>query len=283
MPSAFPSAPRRSRLLSPVLLLLFAAHAAAQPLTLAQADAAVASASHGKAHAARLFAGPAGLVGVVLADNPVTHMGDIAWLTPDGRQIIPGQLLSLDGSDLTLAAKYDQGVLLRPSEVVKEASRPESKAILMGTSGPTLTVLFDPNCIYCNLAYAALTKEAQAAHVRVRFVMVGTLKETSIPRSASILAAADRAAALNQNETTFDKAQEEGGYPVDSVIPAAEKATVESNNDLFRRSGIFGTPAVLYCSQAAHAVKSVNGLPSDFHALIADASETACATTAGSK
>jgi thiol:disulfide interchange protein DsbG len=239
-------------------------------LSLAQANAVVASASHGNAHALSVFQGRDGLIGVVYAGTGGAK--GIVWLTPHGEAVITdGHLVDQQGADLTRQAMYTQGVLASPAEALTAAMAPARMAIRVGAHGPVLAVLFDPNCAYCHQLYAALSSAAVANDVQVRYVVVGTLKATSIPRAASILADRDPAKALAMNETDFDTTKEEGGYPVAKVIRADIKAAVESNNGLFNHTGAVGTPTILYCDKATGTARMRQGIPADIATFIAQA------------
>jgi len=250
-----------------------AAHTQQFPtLSLAQANAAVQSASNGQAHVLRVFRGEDGLVGVII-EGPA-HNQNVAWLTTHGKAVvIEGTLIGSTGQNLTQSAMYSQGLLLKPDEAIKQAASVSAHGILVGTKGPVITVFFDPNCIYCHLLYKALAAQVDAGKVRVRYVVVGTLKPSSIPRAVSMLAAVDPAKALALDEAGYDKAHEEGGYPIAKHLSATLQADVEANNVLFSKSGAHGTPAILYCSKSAKAAQFAEGVPGDIAAFVADTAE----------
>jgi thiol:disulfide interchange protein DsbG len=244
-------------------------------LSLAQADDAIHFASHGVAHAKKLFSGPDGLVGVVIEDANKGHA--IVWLTPHGEAVLNGAVIDLKGADLSRAAMFSQGLLLSPARVLQEAAEPSHQGIVVGTAGPLITVLFDPNCIFCHQLYLKLQPEVAAGHVRVRYVVVGTLKETSVPRAVSLLAAKDRTTALQTDEDAFDTVHEEGGYPIAPVLNPALKSVVEANNALFAKSGAVGTPATFYCAKSTKDAQVTMGMPVDINTYIAQAADTGSA------
>ncbi|MGH8159367.1 MAG: thioredoxin fold domain-containing protein [Rhodanobacter sp.] len=238
-------------------------------LSLAQARAVVASASKGQAVATSVFEGVDGLVGAVYTGAGGAR--GIVWLTDQGNAVLDGTLLGRDGSDLTKEAMYAHGLLLTPQAALVKALGSASRGINVGNAGPLITVFFDPNCTYCHIFYNALTPKIAAGKVRVRYVAVGTLKPTSIPRAASILGAPEPVKALAQDESGFDNANEEGGFPIDAKVSDSMKAVVTSNNDLFKQTGLAGTPAILYCSKASADVQLLSGIPSDVEAFVAAA------------
>lgn len=236
-------------------------------LSLAQANSVIASASHGQAHVLKVFRGPDGLIGTVIEGSSKTP--GIAWLTPHGNAVVSGStLIGPGGNDLTRAAMFSQGLFLRPAAILEQAAAPAARGILVGTGGPRITVFFDPNCVYCHQLYLALNPQMAAGKLRVRFVVVGTLKESSIPRAASLLAAKDPAQALNLDETDFDVKSEEGGYPIAADLDPVLKLAVEANNTLFSHTGLEGTPAIFYCAKGSKDVQMVIGVPIDMKALV---------------
>lgn len=256
--------------------VVVAAPAMAAPLqavTLEQAQTMVTKSSQGRARVAKLFPGPDGLVGGVVRSG---SQEVIVWFTQHGKaMLVDGALLGADGDDLAKQALVDQGVQLSPEAALNLAASKATRPILVGRSGPIATVFFDPNCIYCHLFYKEALPEIEAGRLRVRYVIVGVVKESSIPRAASILAAKDPARALMDDETGFDVKAEEGGYAPDATLDPAMKALVEANNALFNRTGARGTPAMLVCSVKTGKVTFIPGQPRDIQSFIAEAAGTA--------
>ena len=242
-------------------------------LSLSQANAAITAASHGAVHAVRVFSGPDELVGAVIED--AAKRQNIVWLTPHGGAVLNGgTLFDRAGMNLSRAAMFAQGLLLSPAAVLKQAADPSRHSIAVGRSGPRITVLFDPNCVYCHGLYNALSAQVAAGHVRVRYVVVGTLKASSVPRAASLLAAKDPVKALAINEADYDGAKEEGGYPIIAGIDPALTAVVAANNALFGQAGAVGTPAIFYCAKATGTAQVAMGVPGDIKAFIAGAASS---------
>lgn len=226
----------------------------------------VSSASRGQQHVVRVFPGPDGLLGAVIEN--AGKQRNIAWLSPNGAVLIDGSLLDGHGKDLDREAKIQQGLILSPEETLTQALEPARHGFLVGTAGPVLTVFFDPNCVYCHQVYGALSPAIAGGRLRVRFVIVGTLKDSSTPRAASLLSAADPAQALARNELHFDMANEEGGFPVDPKVSASMVSAVQANNALFTQAGMDGTPTSLYCDKATHTVHLQVGVPSDIDTFV---------------
>ncbi|EQD50304.1 disulfide isomerase/thiol-disulfide oxidase, partial [mine drainage metagenome] len=150
------------------------ASASAAPLTIAQANVAVAAASHGAAHVLKTFAGPDGLTGAVI-EGP-TGNRNVVWVTSNAKAVVvEGTLVGLQGQDYTKAAMYAQGVLTSPASAIIKLAAPAAHGIMFGSNpkAPVLTVLIDPNCIFCHLLHKELAKPLAEGKVRVRYVMVG--------------------------------------------------------------------------------------------------------------
>ncbi|MEY2152298.1 thioredoxin fold domain-containing protein [Rhodanobacter sp. 115] len=231
------------------------------------------SLSHGQQHVVRVFAGPDGLLGAVIED--AAKHRDIAWLTPHAEAVLAGPLLAEHGRDLGREAKISEGIILSPAAALKEAVDPARRSFVVGSRGPLLTVFFDANCIYCHVLYGQLTPLIAAGDVRVRFVVVGTFKASSTPRGAAILAAAQPAKALMENERDYHAANEEGGFPVPRRIDHALAEVVTSNSALFANAGMQGTPSILYCNRQGR-VALEPGMPNDLKAFIAGVSSKPC-------
>lgn len=231
-----------------------------------KAAALIREVTRGQEHLVSTFRGPGNLLGAVVASQ--SGQRDVAWLASDASAVMVGSLIGPHGEDLTRAAKVRLGIIASPADVLREASEPTSRGILMGSAGPVLTVFFDPNCAYCHELFGALHAAIANGKARVRFVMVGTLKATSVRRAASILAAKDPAAALTENETHLDLADEEGGLPIAPNVDPQLVDAIQRNNRLYTRGGMVGTPTILYCNDNGRAVMA-SGVPRNVTALLA--------------
>ncbi len=239
-------------------------------LTVTQANQIVARASHGSAHVVEVFPGPDGLIGAIVVGRSASR--GIVWLTPHGEALFTGGVLrDRDGRDLTRAAMSSRGILLSPTAVWAQAGDPEHRGILVGSGGPLMTVLLDPNGADCHALYDALSPAVASGRVRVRYLLVGMRTPDSAPRAASILAAARPAEALASNEATYDAGHAEGGFPIAVTPGAMFVRAVAANNELFTRAGATGTPATYYCTRASRKAMVMFGVPRDLKAFLAQA------------
>ena len=240
-------------------------------LPLAKVQTLVTGASKGRAKALKVFAGPGGLTGVLVqVGTGEATQRSIVWANADGSALLVGNLVSADGTDLNAGAAVQAGMYKAPADTLAATVLPAARAILSKGRGPVLTVFMDPNCIFCHMLFKDLEPVMAKGDVRVRFVMVGVVKEDSLAKSAAILGMADPLQALTTDERKFNKAQEEGGIAPAAKPNAAMFAAVAANNRLLSDAGGHGTPMLLYCSKASGQVRQVEGVPQDFSAFIGD-------------
>ncbi len=125
---------------------------------------------------------------------------------------------------------------LEQADAVVEGARP-AKSLLY--------VLFDANCYYCQLTWKAL-QAYETAGLQVHWVPVAFQQASSVGRAAAIMQAANRGAALRENETGYKVAQFDGGIrPLDKT-PAELAARFEANTRLMRSFGAPGTPVLVW-------------------------------------
>jgi thiol:disulfide interchange protein DsbG len=125
---------------------------------------------------------------------------------------------------------------LEQADAVVEGARP-AKSLLY--------VLFDANCYYCQLTWKAL-QAYETAGLQVHWVPVAFQQASSVGRAAAIMQAANRGAALRENETGYKVAQFDGGIkPLDKTPPELA-ARFEANTRLMRGFGAPGTPVLIW-------------------------------------
>lgn len=102
-------------------------------------------------------------------------------------------------------------------------------SFMLGSKGPVITAFFDPNCIWCHEFYRHAQPYIREGRLRVRVVMVGTLKHSSAPKAETIVAARDPAKALAYDESHYTATSEEGGIVPATHIPPAARAEIRDN------------------------------------------------------
>jgi len=199
------------------------------------------------------FDAPGGLTGYTVSFQGQTLT---AYVTDDQRHVLVGTLLDADGTNLS------EPIL----SAAANAPRPPSEWDAVADAGwiadgsdsaeRVIYAFTDPNCPYCSRFYDQTRDWVQAGAVQIRHVMIGVLREDSLGKAATLLAADDPAAALADHEARFDS----GGRPPADSIPASSEARVEANNALMTRLGIRGTPSVYYRDDNGD-IRLARGLP----------------------
>lgn len=231
----------------------------------------VQDASRGHAIAESVFKGPDGLVGVVTQGQGSPNK-EIVWASPSLEVLFPGPALTRDGNNLTEKAMVEQKIT--PQQPKAELNAEQlgealvGKGFIVGTKGPLITAFMDPNCIFCNRFYNDVAPLVKSGQVRVRYIMVGFLKPTSIPRSVAILAAKDPAKALERDEKNFDEAHEEGGEAPATGNHPKQEEEVRANTELMGKAGPISTPTLVLC-KTGNAPEIIRGQPQDLKGLIA--------------
>lgn len=258
-----------------VSLAAFSTCALAGTFSLSEAQSLVSKVSHHTAKAVKVFSGPYGLHGMLVKPSVITPQtppsiakGQIAWATPNGKGMIMGPVVGSNGKNYTLQAMYNEGLLQRPmaAKVLYEKAQ-KADSFVVGTKGPEIVAMVDPNCIFCHLFYEKVMPYVHQGKVRVRFVVAGFLKPSSQPKAETILSSKDPAAAWAYDEAHFRVRVEEGGAKPDkNPTPAVVKA-VEANTHLLSESGEIATPTLIYRDKDGK-YRLIHGLPRDFSGFI---------------
>ena len=198
----------------------------------------VQKASRGQATITRTFAGPDGLTGLVLSPS-----GSVAWT--NGRYVFLGAVFDRRGQNLSLLAQR----AISPARF-RFPTR-ASASFLVGTAGPILTMIADPNCAFCHQDWIrVLAPRIATGTLRVRVVPVALVDPaTARVRAAEILSAPAPGQAWAEDEQDFHEATEEGGLSVQGItVPPTALAAVEANTAAFFASsnGTAATPTFVY-------------------------------------
>lgn len=106
----------------------------------------------------------------------------------------------------------------------------------------TVYVFFDPACPHC----AQLWANARPLHNQLKMVWIplGWLRPSSGPQSATILAAEDPAAAMEENERRV--LERKGGITANQGVSDEIKDKIKANTDLFNELGAESVPLIVY-------------------------------------
>lgn len=282
---------------------------ASQPLSMSEASGIVKSASHGAMVAVRTFdTHLSGLTGVVVAPQAAINQAmsltsglsapstseslgkveaqidwnkvpqQIVFIGNDAKVLIP-QLFSQDGENINELMMVSEGVHKSNTQGLTEASNADTHSFLAGTKGPIMTVFMDPNCSWCNRLFKDLEPNIKSGKIRVRFVMVGFLKENSRAKSVAILSSKSPYGALSQDENNFNEAKEEGGISGSANPDVKLMEVVDSNTRMMNSIAQAGTPMILYCNSETGKPDIIKGYPQDFAGLmgrLSDKGHPAC-------
>ena len=126
--------------------------------------------------------------------------------------------------------------------VTTAAIEAEAKGFTVGSTMSTRTVyvFFDPQCPHC----AVLWQSAKPLKSQAKFVWlpVGIINKTSVSQGATILAAKDPIAAMDEHENSILAKQ--GGISA-SGDNDAQKAIIEKNTALLNRFGFASIPTIV--------------------------------------
>lgn len=237
--------------------------------------------THGHFRAAAVYRGPSGLVEVIakptvpVPNLPGARTGNVAWMTANGKVLLPGLALGMNGINYTAQALQVHHLItpaLRPSVLYRDASNPhDADSFLVGTRGPKIVAIIDPNCIFCHKFYEKAMPWVKRGQLRIRFVVAGFLKPSSVPKAETLLSAPSPAQALAHNEAHFQVRREEGGLTADRHPDPQILRAVRENTRLLTESGETATPTLIYAKKGHFAV--YHGLPPHTDAFLRSLSQ----------
>ena len=108
-------------------------------------------------------------------------------------------------------------------------------------------VFFDPNCMYCHAFWEVAHSVQAEIGLRIRWLPVGRLKPSSLPKAAAIVLSRHPGRAFTYDETHFDTATETGGIPGVRSAPSGVVHGIQANWKLMSVVlGATGTPTIVY-------------------------------------
>lgn len=185
------------------------------------------------------FDAPGGMTGYVgtMQGRPVSF-----YLTSDKKHVVIGPMLSETGKNLT--ETNIRKSITGPQNEEAWSKLENSDWVRDGKeNAPVVIYTFtDPNCPYCHRFREAAKPWIEAGRVQLRHVMVGILKQDSLPKAATILGAEDPESALHENQRSY----ENDGIAVDREVVSANHKRVTANNSLMSNLGLSATPSTFY-------------------------------------
>jgi len=131
---------------------------------------------------------------------------------------------------------------VKAKEAYDAASRATGFAVGRMMAADAVIVFFDPQCPHCADLWAA--SRPLLDKLKMVWVPVGFLRQSSTPQGALILSAKDPAATMTEHETLL--MSQKGGLAVPPDVNADVVAKVKANTELLRKLGADGVPLILY-------------------------------------
>lgn len=185
------------------------------------------------------FDAPDGMTGYVgeMQGQPVAF-----YLTPNKGHVVVGSMLDANGENLTESKV--QSLVLGPQNEKAWDRLEDTDWVRDGeASAPVVIYTFtDPNCPFCHRFRQSAAPWIDAGKVQLRHVMVGILRQDSLPKAATILGAENPRDALHENQQNHDN----GGITVDRAIVSANAKKIRENNRMMSDLGLSATPSTYY-------------------------------------
>jgi thiol:disulfide interchange protein DsbG len=187
------------------------------------------------------------------------------YITPDGQSLIVGLVFDQEGNNVTSADMKKAGVvstlssvggakMLSDAQLQSLWDRAEKRRwVQEGKSGKVIYAIFDPNCPYCHRLWRTLEKSVKAGKIRVRWLPVALLKDTSKGMGAAIYTSAkpSEALAMMANQQ----------LPPLAVVNDQENQDMAHNLLLLRDTGYTGVPVLMF--KRGSKVVTMMGAPDD--------------------
>ncbi len=127
-------------------------------------------------------------------------------------------------------------------EAYQAASRATGFTVGQTMAADTVIVFFDPQCPHCADLWTA--SQPALGKLKMTWVPVGFLRQTSAPQGALILSAKDPAKTMTEHEALLSSRQ--GGLPVPADVDAGLVTQVKANTELLQKLGADSVPFILY-------------------------------------
>ncbi|RFF27714.1 MULTISPECIES: thiol:disulfide interchange protein DsbG [unclassified Wenzhouxiangella] len=178
------------------------------------------------------------------------------YLTPDREHVVVGSMLDAEGQNLTEPKL--QELVRGPQNEQAWRQLEEADWVIDGDpEAPVVVYTFtDPNCPYCHRFRQAGKPWIESGRVQLRHILVGILKEDSLPKAATIMGAESPSAALSENQDRY----RDGGINVNHQLVGDNTSRVRANNQLMSSLGLGATPSTYYLDDSGN-VQTKQGAP----------------------
>jgi thiol:disulfide interchange protein DsbG len=249
-----------------------AAAVAPKPVASKQAEALLKAASEGNVTLEKVL--PDTQLGYTAAIAKASNgQRFVTWISPNSGSFVMGALFDAKGKNLTRAvmdahqiAAAPQADTPRPIDGNLIEAVAKAEAVATGTGGPIVYAFIDLNCHYCSGLYAQLAPLIAQGRLRVNWIPVAILHETSLGKAAEVLQAPDRAQRLAEHEAARDAPTGQGALTAVAPTPPTQTA-IQANTELLRvlNKGQLATPMLIF--------KGRNGEVFQHAGLLRDASD----------
>lgn len=236
--------------------------------------------SEDKAIVTEVFRGPAGYVGVVVNPGARNEPGEhkfIGWMPATRDTLLVGAMFDLNGKNVTQAEMVTRGYA-RPELIPQQSAQPgqsvikqavdRSEGFLEGTSGPIVTAFVDYNCGFCRELYQRSRQHVAQGMLRIKWVPVAILGDTSLPKAAAVLGYRDASSNM-VNPVKGMNLAESGQLPPLMSVSGAMKTTIDANGAVLNLlSGGEARTPMLVLNQPDGTFKVAPGLPQDLMAFV---------------
>jgi thiol:disulfide interchange protein DsbG len=202
------------------------------------------------------FPAASGMTGWVLSSG---GKFSIVYTAKDGKTMLAGELIDENGRNLT--GEYSDKYLPKPDFAAAYSELEKTEYITEGAANNSKSlvyIFFDPNCPFCQLTWKAL-QPYEKVGLQVRWVPLGYLGPTSMPKAIAIMSAADKTAAFRANEQRVGH-----GKNPPAGFTAADKpeiaAMLVKNGELMQKFGMDGTPGIVWKDKSGK-INIKSGMP----------------------
>lgn len=192
--------------------------------------------------------GVKGLTGFVIQSNTSLAKPIIIYVNRTADYAVLGPIIDKDGKNITYKniIKYISPLIIQ--KAYYDLNTTFSFLDGADTAPHKLTILIDPNCVYCHQLYMQLAPFVKKNNLAVKWIIMGFLKPTSLGKAAAILSSNDPAKALMMDETKFDLQNEAGGIHPAGKISEKIKQKLSKNLAYLEEHRFVGTPVIIFKS-----------------------------------
>lgn len=235
--------------------------------------------SQNQATVTEVFRGPTGFVGVVV--NPGEHQF-IAWMPASRDTLFVGAMFDQNGKNVTQAEMVSRGyaraelappTAAQPAQSIIKQAVDRSEGFVEGSGGPIVTAFVDYNCSFCQKLYQRSRQFVAQGKLRIKWVPVAILGDTSLPKAAAVLSYRDPITRMSDPVKGMHLAESGTLAPLTSVS-APMKTTIDANGAVLNllTSGQAATPT-LVVNKPDGTFDMTPGLPQDLMAFVQGTSQ----------